>query len=166
MIVNGQMDEPVVEDVREDEEHEDDAEDSDDEDNDKKDGIAVGCGRRPIEPRAPTEEIVLVDWVFSHWTRGVILQAIDPKLGYDYVKEEVELVLKLGLLCSHSESVARPNMRQILLYLEGSAALPDISSLRFSAGGLTFAHAEGFVDSNISEGNCSSVAASLLSGGR
>ncbi|XP_022887361.1 L-type lectin-domain containing receptor kinase IV.2-like [Olea europaea var. sylvestris] len=128
--------------------------------------LEVGCGRRPIEPRAPTEEIVLVDWVFSHWTRGVILQAIDPKLGYDYVKEEVELVLKLGLLCSHSESVARPNMRQILLYLEGSTALSDISSLRISAGGLTFAHAEGFVDSNNSEGNCSNVAASLPSGGR
>ncbi|CAA2999658.1 nascent polypeptide-associated complex subunit alpha 2 [Olea europaea subsp. europaea] len=37
---NLQMDEPVVEDVREDEEHEDDAEDSDDEDDDKEDGVA------------------------------------------------------------------------------------------------------------------------------
>ncbi|CAA3013483.1 Hypothetical predicted protein [Olea europaea subsp. europaea] len=39
MIVNGQMDEPLVEDVREDEKHEDDAKDSDDEDDDKEDGI-------------------------------------------------------------------------------------------------------------------------------
>ncbi|CAI9762007.1 unnamed protein product [Fraxinus pennsylvanica] len=128
--------------------------------------LEVGCGRRPIEPRAPTEERVLVDWVFSHWNRGEILQAIDSKLGYDYVKEEVELVLKLGLLCSHSEAVARPNMRQILLYLEGAAALPDISSLRISAAGLTFAHGEGFDDFNNSDGNSSTVAASLLSGGR
>ncbi|CAA2985152.1 L-type lectin-domain containing receptor kinase -like [Olea europaea subsp. europaea] len=128
--------------------------------------LEVGCGRRPIEPRAPTEEIVMVNWVFSNWSRGEILQAIDPKLGYDYVKEEVELVLKLGLLCSHSEAVARPNMRQILLYLEGAAAPPDISSLRISATGLTFAHAEGFDDFNNSDGNSSSVAASLLSGGR
>ncbi|XP_022891140.1 nascent polypeptide-associated complex subunit alpha-like protein 2 [Olea europaea var. sylvestris] len=37
---NLQMDEPVVEDVMEDEEHEDDAEDSDDEDDDKEDGVA------------------------------------------------------------------------------------------------------------------------------
>ncbi|KAL2542381.1 Nascent polypeptide-associated complex subunit alpha-like protein 2 [Abeliophyllum distichum] len=35
-----QMDEPVVEDVKEDEDHEDDAEDSDDEDDDKEDGAA------------------------------------------------------------------------------------------------------------------------------
>ncbi|CAA2954721.1 L-type lectin-domain containing receptor kinase -like [Olea europaea subsp. europaea] len=111
--------------------------------------LEVGCGRRPIEPRAPTEEIVMVNWVFSNWSR-----------------EEVELILKLGLLYSHSEAVARPNMRQILLYLEGAAAPPDISSLRISATGLTFAHAEGFDDFNNSDGNSSSVAASLLSGGR
>jgi len=33
----------------------------------------------------------------------------------------VELVLKLGLLCSNPMAVARPNMRQVVQFLEGDA---------------------------------------------
>jgi hypothetical protein len=73
--------------------------------------LEVACGRRPIEPRGRTEDVILVDSVFSHWNRGEIICARDPNLGTDYVAEEVELILKLGLLCSNSEPVARPSMR-------------------------------------------------------
>ncbi|CAA2964180.1 L-type lectin-domain containing receptor kinase -like [Olea europaea subsp. europaea] len=136
--------------------------------------LEVACGRRPIDNRAPTEDIILVDWVFSHWTSGEILQAVDPKLGNEYVKEEVELVLKLGLICSHSDADARPNMRQILLCLESAVALPELSSLRISGAGITFAHGEGFDEFIMSKPSSasnafsydSSVADSLLSGGR
>ncbi|CAA2973567.1 L-type lectin-domain containing receptor kinase -like [Olea europaea subsp. europaea] len=136
--------------------------------------LEVACGRRPIDNRAPTEDIILVDWVFSHWTSGEILPAVDPKLGNEYVKEEVELVLKLGLICSHSDADARPNMRQILLCLESAVALPELSSLRISGAGITFAHGEGFDEFNMSKPSSasnafsydSSVADSLLSGGR
>ncbi|CAI9761995.1 unnamed protein product [Fraxinus pennsylvanica] len=136
--------------------------------------LEVACGRRPIEQLAPTEDIILVDWVFSHWTRGEILQAVDSKLGNEYVKEEVELVLKLGLICSNSDAVARPNMQQILLCLERTVALPELSSLRISRAGITFAHGEGFDEFIMSRPSSaskaftysSSVADSLLSGGR
>ncbi|XP_035545687.1 L-type lectin-domain containing receptor kinase IV.1-like [Juglans regia] len=76
--------------------------------------LEVACGRRPIEQNRPTEDVLLVNWVFSHWKRGDILEARDPNLGEEYVAEEAELVLKLGLLCSHSALAARPSMRQIV----------------------------------------------------
>ncbi|GAV76555.1 Pkinase domain-containing protein, partial [Cephalotus follicularis] len=79
--------------------------------------LEVACGKRPIEPRL--EDFILVDWVLSFWYRGEILGAKDPNLGTDYVAAEVELVLKLGLLCSHSEPTARPSMRQVIQFLEG-----------------------------------------------
>ncbi|KAG5554051.1 hypothetical protein RHGRI_011801 [Rhododendron griersonianum] len=75
-----------------------------------------------------------------------VLRTVDPKLGREYVVEEVELVLKLGLLCSHSEPVARPNMRQVAQYLEGDIPLPELKLMGISAAGLTFAHHEGFDD--------------------
>jgi hypothetical protein len=50
--------------------------------------------------------------------RGEILEARDVNLGVGYVAEEVELVLKLGLLYSHSEPAARPSMRQVVQFLE------------------------------------------------
>ncbi|XP_027120116.1 L-type lectin-domain containing receptor kinase IV.1-like [Coffea arabica] len=136
--------------------------------------LEVACGRRPIEPQAAPEEVILVDWVFSCWKAGNILQAVDQKLGTEFVKEEADLVLKLGLLCSHSEPKIRPSMRQILLYLEGSVALPDLSSLAMgvSAVGLGFAHPAGFEDIlssfafSTDKRFSHSVADSTLSGGR
>ncbi|XP_027165624.1 L-type lectin-domain containing receptor kinase IV.1-like [Coffea eugenioides] len=137
--------------------------------------LEVACGRRPIEPQAaPEEKVILVDWVFSCWKAGNILQAVDQKLGTEFVKEEADLVLKLGLLCSHSEPKIRPSMRQILLYLEGSVALPDLSSLAMgvSAVGLGFAHPAGFENIlssfafSTEKRFSHSVADSTLSGGR
>jgi hypothetical protein len=100
-------------------------------------------------------------------------------LGTEYIAEEMELVLKLGLMCSHSEPAARPSMRQVVQFLEGDVPLPDISPLRLSASGLTFSHREGFDDFAIDDfansypssmdkafAHSSSVAESLLSGGR
>ncbi|KAG7964858.1 hypothetical protein I3843_09G192000 [Carya illinoinensis] len=136
--------------------------------------LEVACGRRPIEQRA--EDSLLVDWVFSYWNRGEILEARDRNLGADYVVKELELVLKLGLLCSHTEPAARPSMRQVVQYLEGDICLPELPSLGLCASGLTFAHKGDFTDfamsypSSInkpfSHPSSSSVAESLLSGGR
>ncbi|KAF2306165.1 hypothetical protein GH714_014775 [Hevea brasiliensis] len=75
---------------------------------------------------------------------GEILEARDPNLGPNYTPEEVELVLKLGLLCSHAVPEARPSMRQVLQFLECDIPLPELSSLGLSASGLTFARPEGF----------------------
>ncbi|KAJ6385042.1 hypothetical protein OIU77_028277 [Salix suchowensis] len=88
--------------------------------------LEVACGRRPVESERPPEEVVLVDWVFECWKRGAILGTVDPRLEGNYVEEEMELVLKLGLLCTHRTPSARPSMRQVVQYLDGNAALPDL----------------------------------------
>ncbi|KAA8543839.1 hypothetical protein F0562_021984 [Nyssa sinensis] len=88
--------------------------------------LEVACGRRPTELQGLVEEMVLVDWVFERWKKGAILETSDPRLEGDYVAEEMELVLKLGLLCSHPNPAARPSMRQAMQYLDGDAILPEI----------------------------------------
>ncbi|KAG5533149.1 hypothetical protein RHGRI_027388 [Rhododendron griersonianum] len=87
--------------------------------------LEVVCGKRPVDPRASPEEVILVDWVFKCLERGNILEAIDIQLGTEYAVEEAELVLKLGLLCSHAIAAARPSMTTVVQYLEGRAQLPD-----------------------------------------
>ncbi|GLT60504.1 hypothetical protein SLA2020_332680 [Shorea laevis] len=130
--------------------------------------LEVACGRRPIEQQAENETMILVDLVYSFWLRGEILEVRDPKLGTDFVAEEVELVLILGLLCSNSDPRFRPSMRQVVQYLEMDLPLPDLSALGLTAGGLTFTHGEGFDDFALSypSPDNSSVAESLLSEGR
>ncbi|KAK1397305.1 Non-specific serine/threonine protein kinase [Heracleum sosnowskyi] len=140
--------------------------------------LEVACGKRPIYVQHGAEDIILADWVCSCWNRNDIVASVDPNLGAHYVKEEVELVLKLGLLCCNSEPSARPRMQQVVQYLGGYAPLPELSSIVISSVGLAFAHDQNAF-SNIAMSNYSSssvkrpysqppsvVADSFLSGGR
>uniref|UniRef100_A0ACD5WE21 Uncharacterized protein n=1 Tax=Avena sativa TaxID=4498 RepID=A0ACD5WE21_AVESA len=93
--------------------------------------LEVACGRRPIEVNNSGEPVLLTDWVLHAWESGSVLMTVDPRLE-DYIREEVELVLKLGLLCSHSVPSARPCMRLIMQYLEKDVPLPDFQPCFFS----------------------------------
>ncbi|XP_019102508.1 PREDICTED: L-type lectin-domain containing receptor kinase IV.1-like isoform X4 [Camelina sativa] len=137
--------------------------------------LEVTCGRRPIEMQHETDEtFLLVDWVFGLWNKGNILAAKDPNMGSEYDEKEVEMVLKLGLLCSHSDPRARPSMRQVLHYLRGDAKLPDLSPLDLSGTGMMFGVHDGFSELGMSYSSSvfkgftggSSIADSQLSGGR
>ncbi|KAK3018911.1 hypothetical protein RJ639_005116 [Escallonia herrerae] len=88
--------------------------------------LEVVCGRRPIEPKALPEELILVDWVWEKWKEGAILEVVDHRLSGEYDEVEAVVVLKLGLICSNNATSARPSMRQALRYLEGEAALPEV----------------------------------------
>ncbi|CAN1282698.1 L-type lectin-domain containing receptor kinase SIT2 [Linum perenne] len=89
--------------------------------------LEVACGRRPVDVEAEAEEVVLVDWVVKCWQGGDILSAVDPRLQGSYEREEMELVMRLGLLCSHTVATLRPSMRKVMQYLDGDTTLPEIS---------------------------------------
>ncbi|KAJ6720470.1 hypothetical protein OIU85_023663 [Salix viminalis] len=76
--------------------------------------LEVVCGRKPIEPKALPEELILVDLVWDRWESGAILDVVDPRLNGEFNEHEAVLVLKLGLMCSHNAPNARPPMRQIV----------------------------------------------------
>lgn len=59
--------------------------------------LEVATGKRPLG----SDNFILVDWVLEFQQLGQILDVVDPKLGSDYVVEEMELVLGLALLCCH-----------------------------------------------------------------
>ncbi|CAH8350800.1 unnamed protein product [Eruca vesicaria subsp. sativa] len=136
--------------------------------------LEVTCGRRPIEIKHETDEtFLLVEWVFALWNKGNILDAKDPNMGHECDEKEVEMVLKLGLLCSHPDPRARPSMRQVLHYLRGDAKLPDLSPLDFSGSGMILGLQDGFSELGMSYSSSvfkgftgGSIADSLLSGGR
>ncbi|KAK3227375.1 hypothetical protein Dsin_007237 [Dipteronia sinensis] len=86
--------------------------------------LEIATGRRPID----TDNFILVDWVLEFQQLGQILDVVDPKLGSSYVVEEMELVLGLGLICSHQKPEARPTMRQVLKYLNEDDLPPAIDN--------------------------------------
>nr|CAB3499540.1 unnamed protein product [Digitaria exilis] len=110
--------------------------------------LEVACGRRPIEEDEDADDVsttggrfVLVDWVVEHWRKGAIAGAVDARLGSEYDAEEADLVLRLGLACLHPSPAARPSMRQVTQYLDGSATLPELPATY-----VTFSTFEGVVE--------------------
>lgn len=87
--------------------------------------LEVVCGRRPIEPKAMPEELILVDWVWDKWTKEAVLEVVDSRLKGEFDEVEVLMVIKLGLMCSSNTPSVRPTMRQVIRYLEGEIPLPE-----------------------------------------
>ncbi|KMT11060.1 hypothetical protein BVRB_5g111480 [Beta vulgaris subsp. vulgaris] len=88
--------------------------------------LEVVCGRRPIEPRFTSEELVLVDWVWLKWNDGKVMEVVDQKLRGRFDEKEMLMVVKLGLMCSSDDPRLRPSMRLVVRYLDGEVALPEV----------------------------------------
>ncbi|MBA0687841.1 hypothetical protein Goari_015342 [Gossypium aridum] len=56
---------------------------------------------------------------------GKMVDVVDTKLQGQYNESEIMMVLKLGFICSNDVPALRPSMRQIVLYLDGEAELPE-----------------------------------------
>ncbi|CAA7393736.1 unnamed protein product [Spirodela intermedia] len=126
--------------------------------------LEVASGRRPLEPQAPEEEVVLVDWVLECWKRGAIVEAADQRLSYT-APEEVEMVLRLGLLCCDPMPTARPSMRQVVQFLKGEVPLPEFTSNYLNDGVMSLIYNEA-LDDQAPSFTAFSASRSLLSGGR
>ncbi|XP_049407388.1 lectin-domain containing receptor kinase VI.3-like [Solanum stenotomum] len=86
--------------------------------------LEVASGRPPIVYEPGKGALVLADWVIECLQLGNILDAVDQRLNSVYVDKEVQMILRLGLVCSHPRPEARPTMRQIMKYLNGDESLP------------------------------------------
>uniref|UniRef100_A0A803KWC0 Protein kinase domain-containing protein n=1 Tax=Chenopodium quinoa TaxID=63459 RepID=A0A803KWC0_CHEQI len=86
--------------------------------------LEVACGLRPWTKKEGYQ--CTVDWVWSMHRDGNILGAIDERLGNEYVAEEAERVLLLGLACSHPTAAERPKTQAIKQILSGSVPMPHV----------------------------------------
>jgi hypothetical protein len=64
--------------------------------------------------------------VWQEHKKKSIVNVVDPRLEMDFVEEEVLRVLHVGLLCSHPDPAARPNMRLVNRYLNGEVLMPSL----------------------------------------
>ncbi|XP_057836120.1 L-type lectin-domain containing receptor kinase SIT2 [Cryptomeria japonica] len=90
--------------------------------------LEVACGRRPVDTSLQPDQTILVEWVRELDDNGSLMDAADPNLGGQYVEDEMERVLKLGLLCSNPEPEGRPGTRQVLQTLEEEDPIPDFDA--------------------------------------
>ncbi|CAL5089899.1 unnamed protein product [Urochloa decumbens] len=127
------------------------------------------CGRKPIEQTAQGSQLMLVDWVLEFWHKGSLTGAVDIKLQGAYDVDEACLLLKLGLLCSHPFISARPNMRQVMHYLNGNMPLPEQLTLAYmSFNMLSLMQNKSFIPATLTNSllGTSNCTISDFSGGR
>lgn len=94
--------------------------------------LEVTCGRKPTIEDTESHQVMLVDWVIQNWHKGSLFDTLDTKLQGIYDIDEACLALKLGLMCLHPFPDARPNMHQVLQYLDGDVTLPELTPVHFS----------------------------------
>jgi serine/threonine protein kinase len=128
--------------------------------------LEVACGRRPIGVNSRGEPQILVDFVLRFWQRDLIICMIDPRLEGEYATEEAELVLKLGLLCSHPSPVSRPSMRLIMQYLCGDMPFPEVPDAYWNIRSISELHDEGLFGEEDVQYTSVQTSISSLSGGR
>ncbi|XP_071702252.1 probable L-type lectin-domain containing receptor kinase S.5 [Rutidosis leptorrhynchoides] len=68
----------------------------------------------------------MVDYVWSLYREGRILDVVDKRIADDYNTEEAERLLLLGLACSHPIANERPKTHAIVQILNGSMPVPKV----------------------------------------
>ncbi|KAK4253342.1 hypothetical protein QN277_010663 [Acacia crassicarpa] len=126
--------------------------------------LEVVSERRPIDESG---QFVLLDWVVENQSLGQIHDVVDPKLNLNYDEEEVELVLKLGLLCAQHRADLRPTMRQVIRYLNFDDPIPvtGAESSRMSSGFLEVVSAST-ISASYNLSSINSMSSRLVEAGR
>ncbi|CAM8918937.1 unnamed protein product [Rhodiola kirilowii] len=90
--------------------------------------LEIACGRKPVEARAEPTQVRLVEWVWSLYGQGQLIEAADQRLSSDYDERQLTHLMIVGLWCCHPDSTMRPSIRQVINVLNLEAPLPSLPS--------------------------------------
>ncbi|CAN1847315.1 Probable LRR receptor-like serine/threonine-protein kinase RFK1 [Linum perenne] len=69
--------------------------------------------------------VCLLDWACQLQKGGNLSPIIDESLNSEVKKDEAEIMIKIGLLCTNASPTLRPTMSEVVNMLEGRMAVPD-----------------------------------------
>ncbi|XP_060196345.1 L-type lectin-domain containing receptor kinase IX.1-like [Lycium barbarum] len=90
--------------------------------------LEIASGRRSIDIKAPEDQMRLVEWVWSLYGTGKLVEATDPRLNKIFNEKEMECLMVIGLWCAHPDNKLRPSIRQAIHVLNSEAQLPILPS--------------------------------------
>ncbi|XP_065872923.1 L-type lectin-domain containing receptor kinase IX.1-like [Euphorbia lathyris] len=86
--------------------------------------LELACGRKPIDTSVEEDEVHLVNWVWSLYGKGKLLEAADSRLRGQFDRQQIERLMIVGLSSTHPDENLRPSIRQSIHVLNFEAALP------------------------------------------
>ncbi|KAG6652110.1 hypothetical protein CIPAW_06G160400, partial [Carya illinoinensis] len=90
--------------------------------------LEIATGRKPINPKAPEDQVVLVEWVWELYGKGEVLGVVDPRLGGDFDGEQMERLIIVGMWCAHPNRNLRPSIKKVIDVFNFEAPLPILLS--------------------------------------
>ncbi|XP_035549627.1 probable leucine-rich repeat receptor-like serine/threonine-protein kinase At3g14840 isoform X2 [Juglans regia] len=88
--------------------------------------LEIVNGKSNTSPRSKGEALHLLDWALVLKEKGNLLDLVDPRLGSNYMKEEVMRLINVALLCTNVSASVRPTMSSVVSMLEGDAVIPEL----------------------------------------
>ncbi|GBG64188.1 hypothetical protein CBR_g40888 [Chara braunii] len=107
-------------------------------------------GRRNLEVIHPPEEpdadiddqqptiIHLPSMASSYWEEMRPSEFADHRLGGNFVKEEFERMMQIGLQCSHIDPALRPTMASVVQMLMGLIPVPSVNRAEYVAAAASY----------------------------
>jgi serine/threonine protein kinase len=90
--------------------------------------LEIACGRKSINPKAPEDQVVMVEWVWKFYGMGKVLEVADPRLGGDFDEQQMERLLIVGLWCAHPNRNLRPSIKETIHVLNFESPMPVLPS--------------------------------------
>ncbi|KAD6454281.1 hypothetical protein E3N88_08987 [Mikania micrantha] len=90
--------------------------------------LEIASGRKSIVHMGEETQIRLVEWVWELYGTKTLVEGVDPRLGSDFVEEELKQLMIVGLWCAHPDPNLRPSMRQAIQVLNFEASPPTLPS--------------------------------------
>lgn len=101
--------------------------------------LEIACGRKCIDNNLEEKNKKLVDWVWTMYGEGRLLETVDKRIplnsnsnsnsdenDYDYEDQQIRHLLMVGLWCAHPDLKQRPSMTQVIAVLNLEAPLPNL----------------------------------------
>ncbi|CAL4903528.1 unnamed protein product [Urochloa decumbens] len=94
--------------------------------------LEIVTGRRNAGSYNTEQDIDLINIVWEHWTKGTVMDLVDPSLIDHPPTEEMLKCIHIGLLCVQRKPSARPTMSWVNVMLSSSTVcLPSLSKSAF-----------------------------------
>ncbi|XP_038981818.1 cysteine-rich receptor-like protein kinase 6 [Phoenix dactylifera] len=97
--------------------------------------LEIVTGRKNIGSSDSESSKGLLNYTWEQWTKGAILEILDPSLGNHCPRNEVLRCIQIGLLCVQEDPSDRPTMSTVVTMLSSdSVSLQDPSQPAFYIG--------------------------------
>ncbi|KAE9621597.1 putative protein kinase RLK-Pelle-DLSV family [Lupinus albus] len=90
--------------------------------------LEIISGKNNTTRRQNGEAILLLDWANLLKSEGNLMELVDRRLGSDFKKEEVMVVINVALLCTNVTQTLRPAMSSVVSMLEGRSVVHEVVS--------------------------------------